>query len=97
MVYMLAGCVTVTEGDESYTLQPGEAATFRAGDANGHCLENRSERPASYLVIGTRSTGDTITYPDHDRVLHTKRESGAWQVSERRYTTLAGAPADAPT
>lgn len=96
MVYMIAGSVTVEEGAESYTLSPGEAATFKAGVANAHRLVNTSEAPATYLVIGTRSRGDTVTYPAHDRVLHFTREAGADTVSDRRYTTLDGAPATSP-
>ena len=31
MLYMLEGMLTVHEGAETYTLSPGEAATFKAG------------------------------------------------------------------
>ena len=68
MVYVLEGEVTVHEGETVTVLIPGDAATFRAGDAVGHCLENRSEREVRYLVVGTRAPVDMITYPDHDRV-----------------------------
>ena len=37
------------------------------------------------------SSGDVVTYPDHDRVLHFTRAP-----EDRRYTTLDGAPADRP-
>ena len=96
MVYVIAGTVTVEEGAETYTLAPGEAATFKAGVPLAHRLVNASDAPATYLVIGTRSYGDTVTYPDHDRVLRFTREAGAASVGERHYTTLDGAPANSP-
>src|SRR6266567_300706 len=43
-IYVLSGeVVLVTDaGDE--ILRAGDAAGFKAGDSNGHCLRNRSER-----------------------------------------------------
>ncbi|NVK46226.1 MAG: cupin domain-containing protein [Rhodobacteraceae bacterium] len=96
MVYMIAGVVTVTEGDDSYALRPGEAATFKAGTPLGHCVANTGASEARYLVIGTRSTGDTVTYPDHDRILRFTRMPGTAKVSSRGYTTLDGTPARSP-
>lgn len=97
MVYMLKGELTVTEGDRTYPLRAGEAATFKAGVPHGHCLRNDGAEAARYLVIGTRSTGDTVTYPDHDRVLNfTRPADGTGEVTERRYTTMAGRPATSP-
>lgn len=69
MVYVLDGEVTLVEGNETTILRRGDAATFRAGVAIGHCLENRSSQTTRCLVVGTRAGVDRITYPDHDRVL----------------------------
>ena len=35
-------------------LGPGDAAGFKAGDPNGHCFQNRSDRDVVLLEIGTR-------------------------------------------
>lgn len=67
MVYMLAGEVVLIEDTET-ALRAGEAACWPAGLAVGHCLENRSDQEAMYLVIGTRSRTDRIHYPDHGLV-----------------------------
>lgn len=96
MVYMLEGEATVHEGDETYTLTAGQAATFKAGDPLGHVIENTSDAPIKYLMIGTRSTGDTVTYPDDDRVLRYKRHAGDKELYERNFTTLDGKPAGSP-
>ncbi len=94
MVYMISGEALVHEGDDTYPLLPGEAATFKAGAPAGHFLENAGDGPVSYLVIGTRSGADTITYPDHDRVLRFSRAGG--KMAERGFTTIGGAPAASP-
>lgn len=91
MVYMLTGEVLLHEGDAVTPLRPGEAATFQAGAPVGHCLENAGEAEARYLVIGTRSPADLVTYPENDCILHFDRRTG-----ERRWTTLAGAPSSNP-
>lgn len=69
MVYVLEGEVTLVEGDTETLLRPGDAATFKAGEPVGHCLQNRGTSPTRCLVVGNRGPLDVITYPDHDRVL----------------------------
>jgi uncharacterized cupin superfamily protein len=67
-IYVLSGeVVLVTDGGEE-VLRPGDAAGFRAQDTNGHCLQNRSDRDAQVLEIGTRVPGDAAYYSDIDMV-----------------------------
>ncbi|PYB77261.1 cupin domain-containing protein [Rhizobium wuzhouense] len=82
-VYVLSGRVTLNEGDDLTEMLPGDAATFKAGVAVGHRLENRSDQPATYLVVGTRSPDDVVHYTDTDLLL-TK------VGFEKRLTTKAG-------
>ncbi len=91
MVYVIQGEVTLHEGDDSVLMRPGDAATFKAGDPIGHCMHNQGDSEVRYLVIGTRCSGDVVTYPDHNRVLHFDRGT-----ESRRWTDLAGSPADSP-
>jgi uncharacterized cupin superfamily protein len=51
-------------GDER--LGAGDAAGFKAGDRNGHCLQNRSAVDALVLEIGTRVATDAADYPGID-------------------------------
>ena len=67
-VYVLAGEVVLVTDDGEEVLRPGDAAGFKAGDGNGHCLQNRSAAPVRVLEIGTRATGSTAYYPDIDMV-----------------------------
>jgi uncharacterized cupin superfamily protein len=83
LVYVLEGRVTLVEDAES-ELGPGEAAAWRAGHPPGHCLENRGDAPAVYLVVGTRAARDVTTYPDDDLV--TTRDG-----ARRRYARADGA------
>ncbi len=65
-VYVLEGEVTLVTDAGSETLRAGDAAGFKAGDPNGHCLKNLSGAPARVLEIGSRVSGDSATYPDID-------------------------------
>ena len=65
-VYILEGEVVLCENDSETTLEPGDAAGWKAGVANGHCLVNRTDRDAVYLEIGTRAKRDRVDYPDID-------------------------------
>jgi uncharacterized cupin superfamily protein len=77
--------VVLCENESETVLRPGDAAGFKAGVANGHCLVNRSARDAVYLEIGTRSKRDHVQYPDID-LLFRKDESGL------HYTHKSGEP-----
>ena len=64
MVYVLDGVATLIEGGAVSEVQPGQAACFKAGVAVGHHMENRTDAPIRYLVVGTRSGDDVVTYAD---------------------------------
>jgi uncharacterized cupin superfamily protein len=91
-VYVLSGdVVLVTDGGEEI-LHAGDAAGFPAGDSNGHCLQNRSDRDAELLEIGTRVADDTGYYSDVDMVapaggkpaVYTRRDGTPYQDIRRR-------------
>jgi len=67
MVLLLEGSLVLHEGGAATTMQAGDAATFPAGIAVGHHLENVSDQPARLLVVGTRAPTDIITYPADGR------------------------------
>ncbi len=65
-VYVLSGEVTlVTDGGEE-VLRAGDAAGFKAGAPNGHCLQNRSSTEVRVLEIGNRVSNDAAYYSDVD-------------------------------
>jgi uncharacterized cupin superfamily protein len=66
LVYVLAGELVLCEEGGETVLRVGDAAGFKAGIANGHCLINRSGEAAVYLEIGTRSISEQVEYPEID-------------------------------
>jgi uncharacterized cupin superfamily protein len=85
LVYILEGEVVLCENDGETVLKPGDAAGWKAGVANGHCLVNRSSRDAVYLEIGSRAKHERAEYPDID-MLFRRDEHG------NHYTRKSGEP-----
>jgi len=70
-VYVLSGeIVLVTNGGEEI-LKPGDCAGFKAGDKDGHHLQNRGASDALVLEIGTRTKSDRGEYSDIDMAFDT--------------------------
>jgi uncharacterized cupin superfamily protein len=91
-VYVLSGeVVLVTDAGEE-VLRAGDAAGFPANDLDGHCLQNRSNRDAMVLEIGTRNKGSVAYYPGIDMVApaggkpaaYTRRDGTPYQDIKRR-------------
>ena len=68
-IYIIEGELVLIENEGETLLKPGDAAGFKAGIDNGHCLVNRTPRDALYLEIGTRAARERVDYPDVDCVL----------------------------
>jgi uncharacterized cupin superfamily protein len=67
-IWVLSGeVVLVTDAGEE-VLRPGDCAAFKAGEADGHHLINRSDRPATVLEVGNRDEADGCVYPDADMI-----------------------------
>lgn len=58
-------CVMVTDAGEE-AMRPGDCAAFPANRPDGHHFINRSDRPARFLVVGTRAPREVATYSDVD-------------------------------
>lgn len=77
-LYVLSGAVTIVEDDGEHVLSPCDAACWPAGAANAHHVVNRTSKPCSYVIVGTRLTHDVCHYPDAGRVLYTEGEN--WRL-----------------
>lgn len=84
-VYILAGQVVLCEDGGETVLKPGDAAAWKAGVANGHCLINRSSRDAVFIEVGSRAAVERAHYSDIDMKV-VRDESGF------RYTRKNGEP-----
>ncbi|MGR3621752.1 cupin domain-containing protein [Pseudophaeobacter sp.] len=66
---MLSGACTLIDDQGEHEMQPGDCASFPAGEANGHHLKNMTDAPASFLVVGTRTPTETAYYSDIDMMV----------------------------
>lgn len=75
-VYVLEGeLVLVTDTGEE-TLKAGDCVGFKAGVKDGHHIQNRSDKEAILLEVGTRNpNGDAVDYPDVDLKLRAGEKS----------------------
>ena len=65
-IYVLSGELTLVTDTGPETLRAGDCAGFKAGDGDGHHLQNRSDADATFLEMGTRLPGDGTHYSDID-------------------------------
>jgi uncharacterized cupin superfamily protein len=84
-VYVLEGEVVLVEDTGETVLRPGDAAAWKAGVADGHCLINRTDRDAVFIEVGTRSPREVCEYPDID--MRAERDG-----KDGRYLHKSGAP-----
>ena len=84
-VYVLEGEVVLREDGGETVLKPGDAAAWKAGVPNGHCLINRSDRNAVFIEVGTRASTERAHYSEIDMMV-VRDEKGA------RYTKKNGEP-----
>jgi len=85
LVYILEGEVVLCENEGETVLKPGDAAGWKAGVPDAHCLVNRSIRDAVYLEIGSRAKRERAEYPDID-LLYRRDDEG------NHYTHKSGEP-----
>lgn len=91
-VYVLRGEVVLVTDEGEQLLDAGDAAGFKAGDPNGHCLQNRSIHDALILEIGSRTATDVAYYSDIDMVapaggkpaIYTRRDGTPYADIRRR-------------
>jgi uncharacterized cupin superfamily protein len=84
-VMVTEGEVVLLQDEGEYVLGPGDCAAFPAGDTNGHCFVNRTDREARFLVVGTKAPREVAHYSDEDFVM-------VIEGAEARMTYRDGAP-----
>ncbi len=67
---VLEGALFLIEDEGETPMRPGDCAAWKAGVANGHHFVNRSDRPARFLVIGSRIADEVASYADVDMKIH---------------------------
>ena len=84
LVYVLAGEVVLCEDGGETVLRSGEAAGWKAGVCNGHCLVNRSAQDAVFLEIGSRAAAGAPTIPTSTCAWSATKRAGAFSTSRVR-------------
>lgn len=85
-LYLLSGEAVLIEDAGEQTMAPGDAACWKAGVANGHMLENRSDAPCAFVVVGARTPRDVVHYSDLDRIKI--NENGLTRITRRDGTDI---------
>ena len=68
-VYILEGEVVMVTDDGETVLKAGDCVGFKAGAADGHHMQNRSNAEVVMLEVGTRNPGGAVDYPDADMTI----------------------------
>lgn len=71
-VMVTEGICTLVDDDGPHEMHPGDCAAFPAGVANGHHFLNHTDRPARFLVVGSRAPHEVATYSDVDLMVELK-------------------------
>lgn len=66
LVYVLEGELVLVTNAGEQVVSAGMVVGFPAGNADGHQLVNRGDRPAKYLEVSNRHDDDVATYADVD-------------------------------
>jgi uncharacterized cupin superfamily protein len=75
-VWVVEGEVVLIDDEGEHVLRAGDCAGFKAGEPNGHHIQNRSAAEAVLLEVGSRREGeDGCDYPDIDMVIHAGEET----------------------
>ena len=82
-IWVLEGETVLKTDAGEQTLAAGMCAGFPAGSGDAHQFLNRSDRDVLLLVVGDRSEGDVVTYPDVD--MHLIRGQGMFHKDGRKY------------
>jgi uncharacterized cupin superfamily protein len=69
-VYVVQGEVELETDAGVEVLRPGMCAGFPAGTGNAHRFVNRTIGDVLLLVVGDRTAGDAVSYPDIDMHAH---------------------------
>lgn len=69
--WIVSGEVVLVEDGGETVLRAGDCAAWKAGVADGHHLQNRSDRDAVILQVGnpTRAETEHVDYPDIDLII----------------------------
>lgn len=75
-VMIVSGELVLVEDGGETLLRAGDCAAHPAGVTDGHHLQNRSQNPATFLVVSNRDNADAGEYSDIDMRFTAGRYTG---------------------
>jgi uncharacterized cupin superfamily protein len=85
-VYVLEGEFVLVTDASRETVGPGTCIGFPVGTGDRHHFLNLTDRDAVFLVVGDRTVGDEVTYPDVDLEL----KAGPERLTGKELSDLKG-------
>ena len=67
-VFIISGSAILIDKEGEHEMNPGDCATFRAGENNGHAIINRNNKDVVLLELGTRATKDIVHYTEKELI-----------------------------
>ena len=87
LVVVLAGSLVLRDLEGERELHPGDVVACLAGKQGGHRLDNRSDSPATVLIVSTMHSPEVNEFPDSGIVWARTSAPGAAATST---TQIAG-------
>lgn len=72
LVYALEGEMVIIDETGRHPFTLGQCAGWKANTPNAHHIVNESNKPAKFLIVGTRALIEEANYPDID--MHYRRD-----------------------
>jgi uncharacterized cupin superfamily protein len=88
-VWVVEGECTLVQDAGEVVMRPGDCAAFPAGSTDGHHFINRTDRPAKFLVVGSKAKREEATYSDVD--LKVEMEGGKARFTYKDGSDFQGA------
>lgn len=80
-IYVVDGAITLCDDSGEHLLTTGMCAGFKAGDSNGHCLKNFTNKAVAYLEVGSRIPNENVVYNDID--MRTENSTGKYVYARK--------------
>ncbi len=88
-VIVTEGTCTLVDDHGRHEMSVGDCAAFPAGDANGHHFINQTGEEARFLVVGTKTPDEAVTYSDVD--MKGEAQDGVFTFTRRDGSPMPGA------
>jgi uncharacterized cupin superfamily protein len=86
LVFALDGEMVIVDENGRHPFKQGQVMGWKANTPNAHCIVNESDRPAKFIVVGTRAATEEAFYPDID--MHYRRDENGPRFQRKDGTSI---------